>query len=375
MQERRGTLPTTRRFDAGERATLRRELAPFCAPPSARATLAVASGLMLYAGFVAGALLLQPVGWRILCSVAIAPAAGRLFMRAHDAAHGSLTSSRRLNSLLGRVAFLPTLHPESIWAQLHNREHHVFTNLRTRDRTWAPLSPAEYDGLPRWRQARYRLYRTTAGFGVYHLVELWWKQFLFPRGTVLRRRSVVHLLDQLLVLAFVGVVVGAAGVSAAWRPWPWIAATGLVLALPLVVFAYIAGFVGYCHHTHPSVRWWDDERAWRRESRQLDTAVQLTFSPFVSRLLGDVMEHPAHHIEPRVSLARLRDAQGRLRELVGDAAVVQRWSWRTHRETVARCKLYDFDRSRWQGFPARGHRGGAVGARPTESPCGITRGS
>jgi omega-6 fatty acid desaturase (delta-12 desaturase) len=290
-------------------------------------------------------------------ALAIAPAAGRLFMRAHDAAHGSLTSSPALNQVLGRIAFLPTFHPMSHWALLHNRRHHVFTNLRSRDVVWAPLSPREYADLPPWRQARYRLYRTTAGFGLYHLVELWWKHFLFPRRAAIGTRTAVNLFDQLLVGAFFAGLTLAAGTTADWRPVPWLESLALVVALPLALFCSIAGFVSYFHHTHPDIPWFDDPATWRRDSDQLGTSLQLSFSPLVGRILGDVMEHPAHHLEPRISLARLREAQAHLSELVGEAGVSQRWTWRAHRQIVAACKLYDFERGCWCDFSGRATAG------------------
>src|SRR6266853_242347 len=45
----------------------------------------------------------------------------RLFMLGHDACHQSLTPNRRLNRVLGTIAFLPSLHQYSLWDLGHNR--------------------------------------------------------------------------------------------------------------------------------------------------------------------------------------------------------------------------------------------------------------
>jgi hypothetical protein len=44
-----------------------------------------------------------------------------LFVIGHDACHQSFTSSRPLNELIGRIAFLPSLHVFSLWECEHNR--------------------------------------------------------------------------------------------------------------------------------------------------------------------------------------------------------------------------------------------------------------
>jgi hypothetical protein len=47
-----------------------------------------------------------------------------LFVIGHDACHQSYTSSRFLNHVVGRIAFLPALHSFSLWDREHNHRHH-----------------------------------------------------------------------------------------------------------------------------------------------------------------------------------------------------------------------------------------------------------
>src|SRR5579885_36390 len=60
----------------------------------------------------------------LLVRALLAPVAGlaigMLFIVGHDACHGSLTPSTKLNAWLGRVAFLPSLHPFAAWEYSHN---------------------------------------------------------------------------------------------------------------------------------------------------------------------------------------------------------------------------------------------------------------
>src|SRR5262245_29777285 len=69
-------------------------------------------------------------------SIAIA----RLFVIGHDACHGSFTRYDWLNKVIGRIAFLPSLTPFSLWDVGHNVAHHGFTNLKGRDQVWVPMS-------------------------------------------------------------------------------------------------------------------------------------------------------------------------------------------------------------------------------------------
>src|SRR5436189_1431161 len=65
---------------------------------------------------------------------------GALFVVGHDACHGSFTSSKLLNQILGRIAFLPALNAFSAWDVAHNQLHHGFTNLKCSDDIYVPLS-------------------------------------------------------------------------------------------------------------------------------------------------------------------------------------------------------------------------------------------
>ena len=66
-------------------------------------------------------------------------AAGLLFVVAHDAAHDALTPYRAVNSLVGRILFLPAWHNLVGWVHAHNHIHHGWTNYQPRDYVWAPL--------------------------------------------------------------------------------------------------------------------------------------------------------------------------------------------------------------------------------------------
>jgi omega-6 fatty acid desaturase (delta-12 desaturase) len=97
----------------------------------------------VFAGYVTitAVTLASPLAISIACVPVCAIFVGMLFIIAHDACHQSFTSSRYLNHLIGRIAFLPALTAYSLWDLEHNRRHHRFNNVKRYDLDFAPMSP------------------------------------------------------------------------------------------------------------------------------------------------------------------------------------------------------------------------------------------
>ncbi len=280
-----------------------------------------------------------------------------LFLIGHEAAHGSLLPWRPLNDWLGRLAFLPSLTPFSAWVADHRR-HHGFTNLRSFDATWAPLTKEEFDRLPFWERALQRSYRTVLGVALYAVVELWWKAMMVPPAALRGRRSRVELLDRLVLLAGLAAQVGG---LLAWRAW--LAGNGLELTpLPVAVAACVAvpflelmwwlGMVGFLQHTHPRVRWYDDRREWSFFRGQVAATVHVVVPRPVGWLMGNILEHTAHHVDPAVPLTALPECQGRLEERFPQV-VVHRLTLKSCLRVLSACQLYDYRRHRWLDFDGR----------------------
>ena len=58
------------------------------------------------------------------------------FLIGHDCGHGSFSSSRRVNSLVGWLCLAPLANSFHSWRLTHER-HHAFTQLRGHDVDWA----------------------------------------------------------------------------------------------------------------------------------------------------------------------------------------------------------------------------------------------
>jgi omega-6 fatty acid desaturase (delta-12 desaturase) len=187
---------------------------------------------------------------------------------------------------------------------------------------------------------------------------------VFPRRKHLDRPRRIYSADRLLVLAFLVVqllviVVLGGGRSHGWGAWgAWGGDALVALVLPWIVFNWMIGFVIYFNHTHPAVPWFDDRSEWSIAPSAIRGTVRLTFPRWTQAFASSIMDHVAHHVDPRVPLARLNEAQRRIEEVLPGQIVVQTWSVRELRGILRRCKLYDYEAHRWtdfRGSPTTGH--------------------
>lgn len=290
---------------------------------------------------------------KLFCGLAAGFVIGRLFIIGHDACHHSLTPKRRLNHWLGRIAFLPSFTPYSLWDVGHNVVHHGYTNLKGFDFVWAPYTPQEFAALtPRQRLAD-RIYRSGWAPGLYYMVEIWWKRMFFPNKRHMPTRRRVFLLDNLLVSGFALLWLAAlAGVAAATaQPLLPLLACGFVV--PFVFWCAMIGFVVYVHHTHVEVQWHAERGEWSRAQPFVSTTVHLTFPLAIGTVLHNIMEHTAHHVDMTIPLYRLKQAQAKLEQMLPGRIIIQRFSWKWYFSTARRCKLYDFARQCWTDYRGR----------------------
>ena len=278
----------------------------------------------------------------------------RLFIIGHDAAHGSLTGSQLLNAVVARLAFLPSLHPCSLWQVGHNRVHHSFTNLKGLDFIWIPFSPKEYTKLPRWRRNLEHFYRSVFGFWAYYLVEIWWKYLSFSGIRITQKGRWRYVIDIALVLGFLGVqvitVLSARATNGPHHALLALRDIALAVVVPFVVWNWLMAFIIYNHHTHASVRFFKKRSEWCFYEGQVKGTVHVMFPRTVGMLLNEIMEHTVHHVDVNIPYYRLAAAQRFLQQHLRNDLVVEKWSLQSFARTVHRCQVYDYDRHRWMTF-------------------------
>jgi len=331
--------------------------------PAAARDRSVATGIAYFAVTAAVyaatfAAIALPMSWwlRVALAAVNGLAAGALFVVGHDACHGSLTPSARLNAWLGRIAFLPSLHPYVAWGHSHNALHHGWTNLRGKDPVYAPRTPEEFRALPRGRQRLERAYRSWPGVVLLYLIEIWWRLEMVPnaahRAHIDKRGSFAR--DRALVLAFVPVQAAVLALIARSTGATIAVAAGIVAlgtVAPFLVFTWLIGFATFQHHTHPRVLWYDDEAEWSYFRSQVQGTVHVEFPRWVETILHHIMDHTAHHVDTRVPLYHLADAQRALEVAFGEEhVIVEPFSLAGTTRTFRACQLYDYRAHQWLTF-------------------------
>ena len=321
-----------------------------------RPTVLFAAVFGAWVGFLAVALASEHLIVRSLIVAPLILASGLLFTLAHDAGHRSYSSSAFVNGVVGRVGLIPSAHVFGLW-RAHHEVHHRYTNLRSRDFVWTPLSVAEFRALSWWRRVLHRLYRHRSGLGLglHYTIEIWMPRMLRPRAKHGLRLSGPVLFDSAVLL---GALVGLAA-AARWYVGLidpdrvgdsgfWLSSIMLLFVVPMLGTHWLIGFVIYLNHTHPDIVWYDDENEWTRRDVQLEGSTGLCFSRLRHALIPRrIMNHTAHHVDPAIPLRHLGRAQHDLVEVFGDRIVSYDWSLKRFREILSRCKLYDYGSQRW----------------------------
>ena len=213
----------------------------------------------LVLGVAIASLLVVDSWWvKIFASLVAALWIARLFVIGHDACHGSYTPNKTLNKWIGRIAFLPSLTPYSLWEIGHNLAHHGFTNLKGRDYVWTPvlavrIREAVMDPPPAGTHLPQRL-RPGRLLHDRNVVE----EAILSRAQACRpRRRISYTWDSLLVTGFGILWVGGLvlwGVYSGRSIWSLLI---FGFAVPFFVWNCLMGFVIYVQHTHPRVAWYE----------------------------------------------------------------------------------------------------------------------
>ena len=335
------------------RKLIRQWLAPISERSTRHALVLVAIDVLLFAALMAAMVLVTNALLQLLIGAVAGAVIARLFILGHDACHQSFTPHRTLNRWLGRLVFLPSLTPYSLWEVGHNVVHHGYTNLKDFDFVWQPSTLAEYRAMSRSRQLLERVYRSGWAPWLYYLVEVWWARMFFPSRAKMPTRRAVFTLDGLLVSAFALLWIGGMALAAVQTGQSVLWMVGVGFGVPFLVWNGFIGFVVYVHHTHEGVSWYADKPSWAAAQPFVSTTVHLTFKSMVGTLLHHIMEHTAHHVDMGVPLYRLKEAQRLLEQKLPGQIIVQPFSWRWYTRTARACKLWDYEAACWTGFDGR----------------------
>jgi len=303
-------------------------------------------------GLTAGVAAVHPWWLKFPIGLAAGVVSSLCFVVGHDACHGSLTRQAWLNKAIGRIAFLPNLHPFASWEHSHNGLHHGWPNVRGRDVVYVPFSKEEYDRLPWWRRRAERIFRTPFGPGLFYFFTVWIPQEMFPTAQHFPTGSRRHAFewDRRVVLAFLAVwCLGLIALAQRWHTDIAITLLCGVLA-NFAMFNVMMGVVSFLHHTYPDVPWYDGPAEHDFYRSQIRSTVHLKLPRIAEIFLHDILQHTAHHADPRIPLYHLAESQACLEREFGADIVAEPWSWRGYLRVFRICRLFDYNEHRWVDY-------------------------
>ena len=273
-----------------------------------------------------------------------------LFIIGHDAAHEALFKSRRLNSIVGHVAMLPSWHVYEAWVLGHNRIHHGHTVREGMDFVWHPVTPEQYGEMSGYQRLRHRVEWSWWGAGLYYLREIWFNKMITfnppAKWAKAIRRDIIFM--------FAGVGLGMALFG--WLGWlSYGSAVGVVwmivkaVVIPFLGFNFVIGSVVHVHHVQPDIRWWS-RRDWTKFRGQMEGTTILRAPWVIDLFFHSIMVHIPHHVDMRIPFYGLEPAAAAIKAEFPDVVHDEKLRFRDFTRNTRACKLYDFTEGRWMTY-------------------------
>lgn len=305
---------------------------------------------VMYVAIVAGLILFDnPIITVVLWFFAALVVSG-LFIIGHDAAHEALFKSRRLNSIIGHVAMLPSWHVFEGWVLGHNRIHHKYTVRQGFDFVWHPYTPEQFQAMSGFGRLRHRIEWSWAGSGLYYLREVWWHKMMVgkPPGRWVKpiRR------DRFIVLGFIvvaGALLGWAGLAQHGTVLGAVWMIIKVLVVPFLAFNFVIGSFVHVHHVQPDIRWWP-RREWTKFKGQMEGTTILRAPWGMNFFVHWIMVHIPHHVDMRIPMYNLEEAADAIKTAFPDTVHDDKLRFRDFIANTRQCKLYDFEKGRWYSY-------------------------
>lgn len=274
-----------------------------------------------------------------------------LFVLGHDAAHESLFDNKRLNAVMGRLLFLPSLHLYGAWKLGHNHIHHRHTARQGMDFVWHPVTPDEWAEMGRLARLRHRLEWSVLGAGVYYLTHIWWAKMVRlspPRRWQgeLRTDRIVTGTSLVVAFAISGLLGGLYSGDVLGALWMF---TKLVIG-PFLAFCWFIGWTVYVHHIHERLPW-ARRGEWTKVHAQVQSTAVFRMPKVLDLFLHRIFVHVPHHVDTRIPNYHLSTAAAAIGEAYPDQMLDERWRVRDYVRTTRECKLFDFETGTWQRYP------------------------
>lgn len=306
--------------------------------------------VIIFLASVFGSVIVDMLALKILFSSVAGFMIAQLFVIGHDAAHNSYVKERRGNVFIARMTFLPALHNYTLWLFVHNRLHHAYPNIKGYN-SWSPLSYAEFQALPKWRQVLERIYRGPVGFGLFYLMERWLKDKFVPRRHIPLTYHAKAWRDFAGLVVYLGVMATTIVILSVVSQQN--IGTGLLfgLVVPFIIWNYAMGLTVYQQHTSAGVKWYQSISELRDDvSSQSEVSIHIVYPDWYNFITHNCYYHPAHHVNAHIPIYNLRKAQQALEQADPGRTVKIPFSMKYIHQTLHDCKLYDYITHTWLDF-------------------------
>ena len=262
------------------------------------------------------------------------------FVIGHDCGHRSFANSKRLNNIVGHLAFLPLAYPFHAWRILHNH-HHKHTNKLEVDNAWDPSRPEAFLAAPGGIQWGYEKLRgrfwwlgSIAHWSTRHFD---WTKFEGKQREQIRFSSLFVIAGMAIAFPLIFATLGI---------WGWVK----FWLLPWMVYHFWMSTFTIVHHTAPDIPFRPVEE-WNEAQAQLAGTVHRDYPDWVEFLCHDINVHIPHHVSTAIPSYNLRKAHKILQEHWGEHLIERQFSWALMKEITDRCHLYSED-FWYQSIPA-----------------------
>ena len=316
--------------------------------------------LVMYGLIIAGLIIVDNPFAVIALWVLSAMVVSGLFIVAHDAAHGALFSSKRLNRVIGTIAMLPSWHVYEGWTLGHNRIHHGYTVREGFDFVWHPYTPEQFAAMSTLGRLRHRFEWSWFGAGAYYLREVWWHKMIV--GAPPARWAKTIRRDRIIVWSFVAVASLALG-ALGWASYGGV--VGIlwmilkVLVIPFLGFNFVIASFVHLHHIQPNIRWWK-RREWTKWHGQMEGTTVLRARFGLNFFFHWIMVHVPHHVDMRIPMYNLELATDAMKEAFPGTIHDEPLRFMDFVRNTRMCRLYDFDEGRWYTYREAAQRSAAV---------------
>jgi omega-6 fatty acid desaturase (delta-12 desaturase) len=275
-----------------QKRTWQQMVAKYQNPSLERSLWQVANTLIPY--FVLLTLMYVSLSYSYWITLALALPAGGLLTRTfiifHDCGHGSFFKSQRANNFLGMICGILVYTPYYQWRFEHAVHHATSGDLDRRGvGDIFTLTVDEYLKLPRWRQFKYRLYRSPIvmlGLGPWFTF-LISQRFVNPISKKRERFSVYF--SNLFIVALLVVAANTIGIPAL-----------LMIQLPV---AFIGGLGGiwmfYIQHQFEGT-YWQRHEEWDYATAAIRGSSYFKLPKVLQWFTGNIGFHHIHHLSSRI---------------------------------------------------------------------------